>query len=157
MKTITKTVYTFDELTEAAKDRARNWYSEGGIDQEFAWDHIKDDAKAIGLKINFLDDRRSNEGEFLVSAIDTAKKILANHGESCKTFKTVKRYQEILEGDSQNVEEYENAEREFLHDLLEDYRVMLDKEIEYQYSNEYVDEAILANEYTFTAEGKREG
>ena len=44
----------------------------------------------------------------------------------------------------------------FKKDLLADYLDTLQKEADYQLSDEAVDEAIQANEYTFLANGKRE-
>src|ERR1700683_3855603 len=78
---------------------------------------------------------------------------------SCDTYKTAERYQKELqrlydldckEETTESQDAYENCAHEFLHDLLEDYRVMLNKEIEYLQSNESVDESIRANEYEFT-------
>jgi hypothetical protein len=43
---------------------------------------------------------------------------------------------------------------EFLCDLLEDYRIILSKEYNYQTSEETIKETIEANDYEFTAEGK---
>lgn len=155
MKTLKIKVYTYDELDEKAKDKARDWYWSGGIDSEFAWDCVRDDAKEIGLKIISLDAQRNNEGEFLSNALATANKIMTNHGKTCETYKTPERYIEGLQSEME--ENREDAEHEFLHDLLEDYRVMFDKEIEYQQSEEYIKDMMQANEYTFTAGGKRLG
>ncbi len=153
MKTITTVVYTFDELNDKAKEKARDWYRLGGFENQDSWDTTSEDAAQIGLKIVSLDDHRANEGEFMGSAIETMEKIKADHGEVCETYQTALRYETALREDPED----DNIAHEFLHDLLEDYRVMLNKEIEYRYSDEAVDEMILANEYTFTAEGKREG
>ena len=48
MRTITKTLYEFDDLSDNAKENARQWYREGGLDYEW-WDCVFDDAKQIGL------------------------------------------------------------------------------------------------------------
>ena len=49
MRQITETVYTFDELSDAAKEKAREWYrgNDGGLDYDW-WDSVYDDAAAIG-------------------------------------------------------------------------------------------------------------
>ena len=45
-------------------------------------------------------------------------------------------------------------EEDFLDSLLEDYSMILEREIEYLYSDEAVAETIIANGYTFTEDGK---
>jgi len=46
-QTITKTVYQFDELSDAAKERARDWYREASAQDEY-WDSVYQDAETIG-------------------------------------------------------------------------------------------------------------
>lgn len=171
MKTIIKTeVMTFDLLSEDAKSNARQWYlSHSYDDQQMQWEYIKDDAEIIGLCIESLDRHRANKGEFITSAPECAEKIMLEHGENCETYKTAQAYlKDIVPApvDSEgNLVEYapewegerEAQDNEFLQSLLEDYRIMLNKSYEYIQSDKYVDEAILANEYTFTADGKRFG
>lgn len=161
MKTITVNIFTFDELSEPAKENARGWYRAIDSDQ-WAWETTKEDAENIGLKIISLEDHKGNEGEFIGTAVDTCEKIITDHGPSCDTHKTAMHYRDSLKRLSEKYddsiedeENYNNHVHEFLHDLLEDYRAMINKEIEYQNSNEYVDENIIANEYTFTDDGKR--
>lgn len=43
---IETTVFTFDELSDAAKERAREWYREGNLDYDW-WDCTYDDFSAI--------------------------------------------------------------------------------------------------------------
>lgn len=54
-KTITTTVYTFSELDEKAREKAREWYREGGFDYDW-YDSVYEDAKSIaalmGIDIN---------------------------------------------------------------------------------------------------------
>lgn len=44
--TITKEAYSFDELDNRAKERARDWFREGALDYDW-WDCIYDDAATI--------------------------------------------------------------------------------------------------------------
>jgi hypothetical protein len=57
MKTKTVNLYAFDELSDKAKARARQWWREGGFDYEW-WDSTEDDARQIaalmGLEIDEL-------------------------------------------------------------------------------------------------------
>jgi hypothetical protein len=44
--TTTKEVYKFSELSDSAKERAREWYREGNLDYEW-WDFVYEDATTI--------------------------------------------------------------------------------------------------------------
>ena len=162
MKTTIQTeVMTFDELSEKAKQKARAWYLEGN-ELSYAWEDTREDAKNIGLKITELRQCRStcNKGEFIDGAFNCANKILAQHGEACETFRTAKRYFDHIFLAPKTLEEEEENEvmaHDFLHSLLENYRIMFNKDVECQQSDEVVDDTIMANEYTFTADGKRFG
>jgi hypothetical protein len=54
-KTIQVELFKFDELDDSAKEKARTWYREGGLDYEW-WDCVFDDAKEcaklIGISID---------------------------------------------------------------------------------------------------------
>ena len=47
MKTKEINVYSFEELSESAKEKAREWYRNGNLDYEW-WDFVYEDAKTIG-------------------------------------------------------------------------------------------------------------
>jgi hypothetical protein len=175
MKTIETTVYEFDELDDKAKDRARDWFREGCLGYDW-WDGIYEDANTIGLKITGFDVDRNRyaKGEFncIGGAEQCANLILANHGKDCETFKTATAWLaelaklnaeiEAVDGDDETNAEWEVWQDKrglladhFLQSISEDYFIMLQHEMEYLTSNEIVDDAIRANEYTFTADGKR--
>lgn len=46
-ETITRDIYTFDELSDAAKERAREWYRSGTFDYEW-WDGVYELANTAG-------------------------------------------------------------------------------------------------------------
>lgn len=46
-RTVSKEIYTFAELSEAAKEKARDWYRSGDLNYEW-WDFVFEDAKTIG-------------------------------------------------------------------------------------------------------------
>jgi len=162
MKTIRTKVYQFSELSESAKQTAIEWYrNRESEDYSFVWDNIKDDAKEIGLKIISLDDHKSNEGEFMLSAAEVAANIIRNHGNECETYKTAISFLEEWEPAFSAYIETEEKESElmdieerFLQSLLEDYRIMYNQDIEAQNEDEYIIDAITANEYYFTKDGK---
>lgn len=173
MKTLTIDVFTFEELSDAAKETARAWYRESMSCDEW-WDSVYEDAKQAGLKITGFDIDRASyvKAEFIHDACFTAHYIVDNHGDTCETFKTAQSFlsdrDKIVNeaprdenGDWEDENELDAAlddcEAEFLKSICEDYRIILTREYEYRYSNECVDESILSNEYTFTKNGKREG
>lgn len=165
-------IYQFNELSAKAKEKARDWFREGVLDYEW-WEAIYEDAERIGLKITSfeLDRRQSITGEFTGGAEHCAKAILKEHGDTCDSFKLAHAFlqerqaldselEESKDGDEhltweidEQITELENV---FKKDLLADYLDTLQKEADYQLSDEAVDEAIQANEYTFLANGKRE-
>lgn len=156
MRTKTINIYTFNELSEKAKKNAIDNYREGmafEYEYQIAWENILDDAKNIGLKIIALDQHRANEGFFLEDAENVAKKIMKDHGQSCETYKTAKNFLDEL-AKTKDENDIEELEKEFLHDLLEDFRIMCQKEIEYQESDEAITDSIEANEYEFLENGE---
>jgi hypothetical protein len=173
-ETTTRTLYTFDELGETAKEKALEVYRHINLDFDW-WDGTYQDAKYIGLEIQSfdLDRRRHATGKFIEDANHCASKIIKEHGEMCETYKTAKAFlsdwAELVAkySDGVNLEqvhedkEYEfdqeadELQEEFLKSILEDYSIMLQKESEYLYSDEAVQEFIEANEREFTEEGKK--
>ena len=61
-KQIITTVYTFDELSDKAKEKAREWYREGALDYEW-WDYIFDDFQTITDALGFTIDTRRGSNE----------------------------------------------------------------------------------------------
>lgn len=169
MKTITTTVYSFDELSNEAKQVAINELWDTNVSYDW-WNYMYDDARQIGLQINGFDiDRCSRvEGELNVSMCESCDLIKANHGDGCDTYKLaidylaqwdnlVYKYSDGINTDKvdeDNIYEFDNEaellEREYMNDLCECYLTMLREEYEYQTSEEAIIEAITANDYQFT-------
>ena len=151
MKNITMTVYNFDELSEFAKDRARDWVRESLFDYDW-WDSVYDDAKNIGFKIKGFDLYKHDiKGDLTLPVNEVCKLIYANHGKKRCTYKLAKTI------DQRKANDDDDTVNNFCHDLSQEYLSMLQHEADYMASNEYVDECIRANEYEFTENGKREG
>lgn len=149
MREIIVKLYQFDELSDKAKEKARDWWREGGLDYEW-WDCIYEDAERIGLKITGFDAYgRYIEGDLTKSVGAVCRAILAEHGKSCNTYKIALDYCCRKRRGNPYTRE------DFLHDLLEEYLTMLRKEAEYLMSDEHIDETIRANEYEFTEDGKQ--
>lgn len=149
MKTVTTKVYAYDELSDKAKEKAQDWYREVFSAEDEWWESTYDDAERVHLKITSFDTDRGNkiDGEFLKNAEDTAKAIIGQHGQEAETYKTADKF----------LADLSTLESEFLKSILEEYLSMLRKEYEYQNSDEVIAENVRANEYTFTADGKRFG
>lgn len=166
--TTTKTVYTFDELSETAKEKAIEKCHSINVDFEW-WENVYEDAENIGLKISGFDIGWGGyvKGNFLLSACEVSQSILNNHGETTETYKTAEDFlgtwqpvfDDYMDESSENYEsrEYEDKmldiEAEFLRSLCEDYRIMLQREYEYLTSAEAIVETFKANEYEFDEEG----
>ena len=173
-RTIRTKVYKFDELNEDAKQKAIESLSDINVNYDW-WQFVYEDAKNVGIQINGFDiDRESYcKGIFIESANYTANKIKFEHGENCETYKTAisfisdwdklvakysdgKNTDKVTEDNEYDFDnEADELENEFLNSICEDYRVMLSNEYDYLTSEEAIIETIRANEYEFTADGRR--
>ena len=162
IKIICVEVFNYDQLSEAAKEKALQWYGDASCHDEW-WDCIYEDAANIGLKISGfdLDRNRHAEGKFTLDAITVAQTIYENHGSTCETFKTAQAFVTDREGLDKTSDEYDDMARDkeehFRKSLLEDYSIMLQQELDYRQSREQLEEMIESNGYTFTENGKRFG
>jgi hypothetical protein len=155
---ITVTLFQFDELDDDAKEKARDWFR-NGIQLDEWWECVYDDAERIGLKISGFDlgGRMSIDAKLTESVSEVCRRILAEHGKDCRTWKTAIAFlADRRNGKTKAADEYEGEEivESFRNELAQDYFFMLRDEYEYQYSDECVDESIRANEYEFTEEGE---
>jgi hypothetical protein len=166
---ITETkAYKFEELTDQQKEKAIDKLYDISVDHDW-WDSVYDDAEQIGLKITEFDIDRGSycNGEFIETAPEVAKLIIANHGKKCETYKTAENYLKELKefaksemaknADDEDFTEddidFSDIDDEFLKSLLEDYLTMLRHEYEYLTSEEAIIETINANDYEFDENG----
>jgi len=153
-------LYKYDELESAVKERVLHWFCADYPPYGW-WRDIFEDAKTVGLEIIGFDLRYpGSTGKFINSGIECAHLIRENHGESCGTYKTAIKYLDkyhklIQQGhDPDNdFKEFEDIDREFLDDILRDYRALLKKEYEHLVSIENLEETIRAQEFEFTRQG----
>lgn len=164
-------VYPFDELSENAQEKAIENLYDINISHDW-WDSVFDDATSARLVLTEFDIGRENycRGVFIESAEDTAVAIIENHGETCETCKTAIEYhaesEQLLklfpekpdeddydENEGYRAEKQEELDNEFLHDILEDYRIILQKEYGYLAGSNAIVETIKANKYEFTENG----
>ncbi len=169
MRTETKTreLFTFDELSEQAKEKAldamRYVNTDAGSDW---WDDIYHDAANVGIMITGFDLGRAQECDGRIEDTEeTAHQIMKEHGENCETYKTAAAYlkerDELIDTWPKDADEdlldekLQELGEDFTKSIHEDYRIILQKEEEYQTSDEAIQETIEANEYEFTKDGSR--
>src|SRR5882724_8799342 len=147
MKTIKVKVYEFKELNTEAQEKAVQWYQEGLFYDGFWCEHITGkcgDADNVGLRIDSFDCYRQEiKGDFKGLGMDTAKKIILEHGKKTETYKTAENFLKAVlalgeipdlnapysydeeKAHDDKVNEYderkEELEKEFLKDILGDY------------------------------------
>ena len=162
-KVIETTVYTFDELSDEAKEKAREWHR-GTYDYYEWWEGVCEDAEEVGLKIEHFDLGRGREIglTFVECHEEVCRRVLKEHGDACDTYKAAVEYLAAVVGSRMVRTE---AQGDVTVDMLAEFRAALensylkalDAEWEYQNSDEYVDESIRCNGFTFTVDGKRFG
>ena len=155
MRTEQVTIYTFDELNDDAKDKAREWYRQG---LEYPWfdesmNSIKRFCDEFGASI-----KDYSIGAFCHSYIDTDAENANFRG---LKLKTVKR-DNMPTGYCIDCTLWNTFYDEFKRtgDALYAFNDAIDAAVrsivadaEYQYTDESIDEMLIINEYEFTADG----
>lgn len=177
---ITKTItlYSFDELSEQAQDKAIESLSDVNVDHDW-WDCICQDAANIGLRIKEFDLYRNTiKGDLTEYSLDVCKSIRIN--QDCDTFKTGANYHKayiaaFMEwhgtqtqqsdpstshwkpvdwlAEFKYQDEAQEIEADLTKALLEDYMIILKKEYDWLTSREEIVSTIKANEYFFKEDG----
>jgi hypothetical protein len=164
MRVIETKVYKFEELSDEGKQKAVEKLYDINVSHDW-WKHLYEDAANIGLKLTGfdLDRNRYAAGNFTLAACEVAANIFRDHGETCETYKTATDFMEewqpafnkYMETEGYELEqELIRMESEFEESLIEDYSILLQKEYDYQTSEEAIIETIEANDYEFTEEGE---
>lgn len=207
---ITKTVYTFEELSDDAKENARAWYRQQVFSDSNDWDHVIDDAvecaRIIGIDISSHPVKTfggstvqepdvqfsgfSSQGDgalfegryaYAKGGLKAIKSYAPQDAELHRIAKALqdtqrKRFYKLTASCVQrgrytnsssmsvtvdhpdylfrSVVDAEEEIRESLRSFADWIYRQLEKEYEYQNSNESVDENIIANGYEFDEEGK---
>jgi len=210
---IETTVYRFDELSDAAREKARAWYREGGLDYDW-YDTVYEDfqriAEILGLNLKTRTVRLMGGGtrqdpciwfrgfssqgdgacfeswysyrkhaprrirEYAPQDTELHRIADALQAIQCRNFYQLRAdashrghyYHEYcmaisVERDSPTAQDMTVDAEETIIEALRDlarwlYR-QLEREYDYLSSDEVVDEAIIANGYTFTEAGRRFG
>lgn len=195
---IETTVYQYDELSDSAREKAREWYREASSGDPFWSECVLDDAKEIGalmgIQVEHIyysgfssqGDGACFEGRYAYEKGAT-RKVQEYAPKDCDLHRIAMELQMLQRTnfydltasvkhagrychehstdifvDKPNSLHYMDqgcATAEALRDLLRDFMrwiyKRLESEWEYQNSDEQVEEAIRANEYTFTEDGRR--
>lgn len=157
MKTKQIKTFSFEELTESAKDRALNQFRYVHVEY-FDWYHnVYNDAQNIGIQITGFDlDRGSYcTGKFLRThwSIDVANKIMEEHGKDCETYKIAEKFLQDYYNLSED-DEASELDDKFLNNIMEEYLTMLKNEFEYHTSDDAISEWIIGNDIVFDESGK---
>jgi len=189
MPTIVNTeVFQFSELGECEKEKARDWYREGGFDYEW-WEFAIEQAREIGAVLGFEigekgisfsgfwspGDGASFEATWSVPK-SPVKAMKASAPKDEKLHSLAREAWAIVRGMTKDERDesfsvYRNSRSmhegsmHCSHDGIESLAKgfaqwiysALESEWDYMNSDEQIDEAIIANGYTFTATGKRFG
>ena len=189
MRVLETNIYSFDELSDDAKDRAREWWRDGFL-QDSDW-HIFtiDDAKECLALLGFTvadilytgfwsqGDGACFTGSWSASDVKPVRAMRAHapkddtllrlsrdlnrlarrDKEACATLTHRDRYCHEMTIGFDGKAKHDDT-RDSIVELARDamrwvYR-QLEQEYEYQTANEQVDDAIRANEYEFTAQGR---
>jgi hypothetical protein len=154
MRTIEKTIYTFDELDECAKSRAREWYR-NGLEYPF-FDDAKSSLKAFcdEFRVEILDYRLGDYRGFVKTDASNANfrgfKLSQFDREAMPTgmcFDCSLRYTFADE-----FKKYGDALNAF-KSALNAFTLEIERDVEYQLSDEAVEESIEANGYEFDEGG----
>jgi hypothetical protein len=155
MRTIEQTIYTFEELNDEAKEKARNWYRNGL--QYPWWDEVKDSLKSFcdefGITVldySIGDARREYIKTDATNANFRGFKLKDFDRKAMPTgfcFDCDLRYTF-----ADQFKQYGDALGAF-NEALEAFLQSVRNDVEYQYTDEVVDESIEANGYEFTEDG----
>ena len=169
--TVETKIYKFNELSDEAKEKAIESLFDINVNYDW-WDCTYEDASQIGIELTYFDLGRASYCTGNINDIEeTANLIILNHGDICTTYETARTY---LNDRSMLVQKYsdginidrvhedkkhefdcecDDLDKEFRRSILEDYRIILQKEYEHLTSKESIIETIEANEYEFTING----
>ncbi|MEE9581105.1 MAG: hypothetical protein V3V74_07315 [Nitrosomonadaceae bacterium] len=170
-ETITTNIYEFNELSDKAKEKARDWWKECTTIEDWS-EQTYEDAAMVGIKIIGFDIGRGDDCMFDDSfdADEVYAAIIKNHGEKCDTYKSVYAYNAAKEATLKQAPRDEAGDfidedilddklnvlvKELKHNLQKDYLKMLRSDHDYYFSDENVSENIITNEYEFLENGSK--
>lgn len=160
-----RSVYTFENLSEEAKEKARDWFRAQHDDpmlQSHMINLLGERLEEAGFKVNQYGGQDLDVRYSLSYCQGDGFSFLGDLERGGKRYKVTQSGRYVHEMTMDAVEITEEGEEKEAPEVLEELRKIARemaqagyKEIEYQNSAEYIDESMEANGYTFTKEGKR--
>jgi len=158
----TRTVYSFDELSNEAREKAREWFRSGD-DMPFLGEYVREvitqELDELGYHAENLEvfySLASCQGDGVSFSGTLTRK---NSPKTWHIKKTSHQYQHECTMSVEVEDEDGNSDDELVTDQMRTIAKKAErlgyKYIDAEQSNERVDETIIANEYTFTSDGKR--
>lgn len=157
METIEVVIYTFDELDDKAKEKVRTWYRDG---LEYPWfseaiDSIRAFVKHFGAELrdwelgsgsgrDYIKTDATNENFRGVKLKDIDKDYTPTG--YCLDADLWHEFFEVFKRTGDAKYAFEQA--------LEAAIIGVQRDIDYQFSDECIDETIMINEYKFTEDGR---
>lgn len=161
MRIVEEKIYTYEELSESAKERARRWWIDGA-DYPFHDENLQAIREFCDFfNVDLKDWSIGGRGEYLKTTAENHhfRGFTLEHGKKLKEMGYFPKSGTWL--DCVMIESfYENFKKtgDALYSFkqaLESALVAINRDIEYQFSDESAEEMIICNEYEFTADGKR--
>jgi len=157
-----KSIVYFDALSDAAKEKARSWYREGNdtpLLTDSLTEFVVEELKKAGYDIQELNLHYSlsycqGDGLSFDAFLIKGKRMytVKQNDNHYVHEMTMSAYSEKAGNDD---ERDEPKFLELMRNIARKAAKMGYEEIEYQNSDEQVDDSIIVNEYTFTIEGSR--
>lgn len=182
MRVIEKTIYQFDELTDAAKEKAREWFRAASAHDTWWAESVIDDAKRIGALIGFDVDEiywcgfgSQGDGACWTGsafyAAGCAAAVARERPQDAEIQRIARAWRDLQRRNFYQIRGGVSADDRYMrtsvgacraddaNQIVSDFAdwiyCSLEKEYDYLMSDECVDESIRANEYEFDEDGNR--
>ena len=164
MRTITQSIYTFQELTPKVQQKVLS--DNRGILVEYDWwqDTITEDAKGTAeLDITGFDfgPRSFINSKFSTYAKSSALRVISEHGKSCTTYSIAKNFLseldalELQEDTALTEVKLQELEDDYIEALSNEYLNILKREYEDLQSDDAIIEHFDSNGWEFYEDGRR--
>ena len=158
MRVIEKEVFTYEELSESAKHEAKQWWIGNGIEYHW-WDDSKSSIEAFckhfGVKIINYDIGAFSHSWMTTNADNSHFRGLKIKGFDPDKMPTGYYLDCALWGTFHKTWKETGSPLKAFNEAIDEAVKDIQKDWEYQYSDEAVEEMLILNEYEFTEEGKR--
>lgn len=154
-KTVTTELFYFNELSDKAQERAREWFR-NGLSRTDWYQSIYDDAKTVGLTITAfeLDRCRHVTGKLTCAVRESVNAIIDGHGKDTVTYKMVRGYKNIV--GRERMDDVQDHLADGYRDVLcEAYAIILQDKYDYITSDAHVEAELTLNKYEFLENGQR--